>query len=408
MQDKIKAGLIGRTLKHSYSKVIHSYLGDYDYDLYEIEPENLQDFVKSGADAFNVTIPYKSEIIKYLDHVDENALNVGAVNTVVKKNGLSYGYNTDFNGMIYVIKRASIEVCGKNVMILGSGGTSKTARAVARFLGAKEITVVSRSGEVNYSNCGELKQTQVIINTTPVGMYPDNYSLLLSPSSFPLLEGVVDVVYNPSLTRFCFEAREKGIKYTNGLPMLVAQAKYASELFTGRKIDDGVIEDIVKVLEKQVTNVVLIGMPGGGKTTIGKEIARRLNREFIDTDAEVEKMLDKDIPSVIKEMGEPYFRKAEMKVVQEVGKLTGKVIATGGGVVKNAENLFPLLSNGKIFWIDRDVNLLALNGRPLSNGAGGVNKLYEERKGLYQKFSQVKIKNDADIDSAVEEVMKNL
>ena len=406
----MKFALLGKTLKHSYSVGIHSLLGDYDYSLREVLPENLAEFVNScDLDGYNVTIPYKKDIMPFLDEIDKKALEIGAVNTVVKKDGKLKGYNTDFDGMLYMLNRAKITLKGKKVVILGSGGTSNTASAVCKFLGAKEIVIVSRTGEVNYQNLAGQTGVNVIINTTPVGMNPDNYnSAVLDLSQFSELEGVADVIYNPSLTYLCYQARELNLSYTTGLPMLVAQAKYASELFTGKKIDDSVIEKIIEKLSKELQNVVLIGMPGCGKTTIGKEVAKLLGKEFIDTDKLIEEKAGKDIPTIFSQDGEDKFRELESLVVREVGKLTGKVVSTGGGVVKRWENYFPLKSNGKIVLINRDQNKLCQKGRPLSKDLDAVKKLYQERKDLYLKFADCTVDNNQSIDEAVKGVTESV
>ena len=248
--------LIGKTLKHSYSKIIHNLLADYSYDLVEVSPENLKDFVKYGGyDGYNVTIPYKKDIIPTLDEVDEFALLIGAVNTVVVKDGKKKGYNTDFRGMVYALNRANISVKDKVVLILGSGGTSNTAKAVCEYLGAKSIKIVSRSGEINYQNCYEQTDTNVIINTTPVGTYPNNYERSLDLSRFLVLDGVLDVVYNPSLTALLYQAKCLGVKYGGGLPMLVAQAKYAMELFLDKKYKDDIIEKVLNKIGRILENI---------------------------------------------------------------------------------------------------------------------------------------------------------
>lgn len=404
-----KFGLIGRTLKHSYSEKIHKLLADYEYKLYELEPDQLKSFVQSGKlKGFNVTIPYKKDVMEYLDEIDQSALLIGAVNTVVNQNGKLKGYNTDFKGMEYMLERAGITLEGKKVMILGTGGTGNTATAVAKAHGAKEIITVSRGGEVNYGNYTERADVDVIINTTPVGMYPNNYSTPIDLDKFNNLSGVVDVIYNPDTTLLTFQAKQKGIKYTNGLPMLVAQAKFAMEKFIGQSVSDDVIETVLKKLWAETINVVLIGMPGSGKSTVGKAVADALNREFIDTDQEIVKKENRDIPTIFSQDGEDYFRKVEADVLKDVGKLTGKVIATGGGIIKKAENLFPLKSNGKIFWIKRDIEALATDGRPLSKDLETVKKLFEERKDKYSAFADFTIDNGGSIDSAVKGVLENL
>ncbi len=405
MTKEKKFGLLGKTLKHSYSKTIHGLLGDYGYGLYEVEENELKEAV-DGLDGFNVTIPYKTEIIKYLDIIDDSAKDIGAVNTVIKKDGKTFGYNTDFYGMKYMLNYGGIDICGKNVMILGSGGTSKTAEAVCKSLGAKNIVKVSRNGEINYSNYKELKNTEVIINTTPVGTFPNNYDCVVDISAFDNLEGVADVVYNPNTTLLCFNAKSAGIKAINGLSMLVAQAKYAKDLFTGCVADDFEIKAVYDRILKDKLNVVLVGMPGSGKTSVGKEVANILGREFIDTDAEIEKKAKKSIPEIFEENGEEYFRALESETIKEICKLTGKVIATGGGAVVKKENLYPLSSNGKIFWIKRDIESLALSGRPLSKNAATVEALYAERKDKYAAFADKTVFNDGDIKDAANEIAK--
>ena len=401
-----KFGLIGRTLKHSYSKKIHALLGDYPYDLYEIEPHELKSFVSCGnLSGFNVTIPYKKDIMPYLDVIDGDALKIGAVNTVVKRDGKLFGYNTDFLGMKYMLSRAGISLFDKKVMILGTGGTSNTAVAVAKSEKAKEIVIVSRFGSVNYQNCYEHIDTEVIINTTPVGMYPNNYACPIDITKFKNLLGVADAIYNPDTTEFCFKAKGLNIAYTNGLPMLVAQAKYATEKFLNKEISDDAIEKILDKLWGETLNVVLIGMPGSGKTTIGTALGILLDREFIDTDALIEKKDGRDIPTIFRDSGEEYFRKLESEVINEVGKLTGKVISTGGGAVKNRDNCFALKSNGIVFMIERDLEKLSRLGRPLSKDSQSVKNLYCERIDNYHYFADYIIENNGDIDSAVKGVV---
>ncbi len=407
MENK-KYALIGRTLKHSYSKTIHAYLGDYRYDLIELESENLKSFLESAVSGFNVTIPYKREIIQYLDHVAKDAKDIGAVNTVVKKDGKSYGYNTDFLGMIFAIRRADIEVKGKVVMILGSGGTSQTAIAVAKSLGAKKIVIVSRSGEINYENYKEQKDVEIIINTTPVGMYPNTEQSPIDLDGFSKLSGVVDAVYNPSMTKLLYLAKEKGLKYTNGLPMLVAQAKYASELFTGKEISDNVIEKILSEIEKDQLNVLFIGMPGCGKSTIGKAIAKELGREFVDTDLLIEERAKMPIKEIFAGFGEDKFRELETEVIKDLGKESRKVISTGGGIVKRKENEFYIKRNSKVFYIKRSIDKLATCDRPLSKDLSAVKKLYEERGNLYEKLADKSIDNDGDIQDAIKGVIEEL
>ncbi len=405
-----KFALIGKTLKHSYSKKIHPLLGDYVYDMIELEPESVKDFVLNNTyKGYNITIPYKKDVIPFLDEIDEGAKKIGAVNTVINEGGKKKGYNTDFYGMIYMLDRAKIIVKNKNVLILGSGGTSNTAQAVCEHLGAKKISVLSRSGEVNYSNYFEVAtDSEIIINTTPVGMYPNNYECKIDLDVFSNLSGVADTVYNPTITKLLYQAKKKGVPFTNGFPMLVAQAKFAKELFFNKKVDNGIIEEIIRALSKEIINVVLIGMPGSGKSTVGKAIAEKLGLEFIDTDEEIVKEDGRDISTIFKENGENYFRQLESQVIKKVGCYSGKVIATGGGVVKNIENYFPLKQNGVIFWIDREVGNLASDGRPLSKDSQTILKLYNERKELYKYFSDYIVDNNGDLLETVKGVIKNL
>lgn len=402
-----KFGLIGKTLKHSYSKKIHALLGDYPYEMHEIAPEQVGAFVLNcRLNAFNVTIPYKKDVIPYLDEIDERALLIGAVNTVVKRDGKIKGYNTDFDGMVYMLSRAGITLKDKNVLILGSGGTSNTAQAVSKSLGAKNVSVLSRTGQINYENYKEkVPETQVVINTTPVGMFPENYTCKIDLDAFPMLSGVADAVYNPALTLLLYQAKKRNLPYTNGLPMLVAQAKYALELFIDKKVSDSVIEPIISELEREKTNIVLVGMPGSGKTSVGQKLASELSMQFIDTDELIVKRENRDIPQIFKDSGEEYFRKVESEVLREVGTLSGKIISTGGGVIKNVENYFPLKQNSAIFWINRDVEKLVTDGRPLSKDLETVKKLYLERKDAYTAFADVKVDNNGDINDTVKGVI---
>ncbi len=406
--ERKKCGLIGKTLKHSYSKIIHGKFNVYDYDLYEIQPERLCEFVKqTDLNGYNVTIPYKKDIIQYLDFVDQSAKEIGAINTVVRKEGLLYGYNTDYLGMAYTVRRAGITVKDKTIMILGSGGTSNTAKAVFNGLGAKKIIIVSRTGEINYQNCYDIEKVDVIVNTTPVGTYPETNACPIDLLRFKGISGVVDVVYNPFVTKLIYQARSLGIKTTNGFPMLVAQAKYAMEKFTGQTVSDDIIEKTIQDLKKEMVNIVLVGMPGCGKTTIGKQIAKLLGREFIDTDLEIEIIAGKSIPTIFAQDGEDEFRRLEKQVCERVGNLYGKVIATGGGVVKNQSNKFELIKNGRIYYLKRNLEKLALSGRPLSKDQNAVKALYQERKSLYEDFACVTVNNDGDIKDAIQGVISD-
>ncbi len=403
---KKEFGLIGKTLKHSYSKIIHNKFGGYGYDLIELEPEKLGEFVlKKEFKGYNVTIPYKKQIMPLLDDISLDAKNIGAVNTVVNKGGKLYGYNTDFQGMIYMLERAGIPIKDKKVMILGTGGTSNTANAVCKSLGARQVVIVSRTGDINYQNCYNQDKVEIIINTTPVGTYPDTQNSPIDLTKFDCLEGVADVIYNPACTRLLFEAKKLGVKNTNGLPMLVAQAKYAMDLFFDKTFDNEIIERVLAEIQNQTQNIVLIGMPSSGKSSIGRQVAKALNREFVDIDLEIEKAEGKSIPQIFEEKGEGYFRTLEGKLTHYFCAQSQKVISTGGGVVKNIDNLFSLKQNGKVILIKRDIDKLLTVGRPLSKDKEAIKRLYIERKELYELFADISVSNDEEIEGAVEGVI---
>ena len=403
----MKCGLIGKTLKHSYSPQIHSKFGGYTYDLIELaDLTELENFIKNGDyDAFNVTIPYKKDVMQFLDYVSPLATKIGAVNTVVKKGGKAYGYNTDFWGINYMLSSAGITLQGKKVMILGSGGASNTAKVFAKESGAKEVVIVSRTGEVNYENCYDQTDTEVIINATPVGMFPESFSSPIDIERFANLSGVADAIYNPSLTKLTYTAKKKGIAHVNGLPMLVAQAKYARDFFLGIKDDDKLIAPIVKDIARETENIVLIGMPGSGKSTVGKKLAEMTGKKFIDTDELIVKMENKTIPEIFSYFGEDAFRDLEEKALKIATNERGAIIATGGGIIKRMENHYPLSSNGKVVWLKRDINSLSTKGRPLSKSAEELKKLYLERKELYNECASVVVYNDKSVCETAKEIL---
>ena len=362
-------GLIGKSLKHSFSPYIHKSLWGADYRLCELnESEVIKLFKTKAFKGVNVTIPYKELALQLCDEVDENAKLIGCVNTVINRNGRLYGYNTDYQGMLYSLKRSGIFLENKNVLILGSGATSKTAKAAAKNLNVASVSVVSRSGSLNYQNVYDLKDTEIIINTTPVGMYPDNCGMPLDINKFGKLSGVMDVVYNPLRTRLILASQENGIKTADGLSMLTAQAVYAANIFSQKSFTESDIESQTEKLYKSRENIVLIGMPGCGKSSVAKLVAKKTGREFFDTDTEIENREGKSIPEIFKANGEEYFRNTEAQITAEISKKNGCVISTGGGCVLNRENLLALRQNGRLFLIERDINLLATKGRPLSKG----------------------------------------
>jgi len=404
-------GLIGEKLGHSFSKEIHNQIGDYDYVLKEIPREELVSFIK-GKDfkGINVTIPYKSDVIPYLDFVDENAKQIGAVNTVVNKKGKLYGYNTDFIGLKRLILSMKLDLNQKKVLILGTGGTSKTAGAVAKNLGAASIFIVSRKESENTITYEEaVKQhsdAQIIINTTPCGMFPSIEGCPIELSSFTQLQGLVDVIYNPLRTNLVLAAQEKKIKAQGGLYMLVQQAIAAAELFFDRELFNSRGDAIYKNLLGKKQNIVLTGMPGSGKSTVGKEIAKKLNMTLFDTDKEILRLTGKAPSQIITEEGEEKFRQIESDVCKELSLKNNVIIATGGGAVLRKENIIHLKHNGKIFFIDRDLeNICPTENRPLSNSKDKLEALYKVRYPIYTSTADFHIKSDNNIQNTVQSII---
>ncbi len=361
-------GLLGKKLGHSWSVPIHQALGCASYRLIELAEEELGPFLRDHEiGGLNVTIPYKKAVIPYCSELDPYAREIGSVNTLVPDgNGGLRGYNTDALGLSYIAGRSGISFTGAKVVILGSGGTSLTARAVARKEGAREVIVISRSGEDNYGNLSRHYDADILINTTPVGMYPNNGECLARLRDFGQLRGVLDVIYNPLRTALLQQAEELGLPHSCGLPMLVAQAVRAEEKFFGRPIDDEAIERITGKLRRDMMNIVLIGMPGSGKSTVGRLLAEKTGRAVIDIDAEIVKRAGCSIPELFSREGEDFFRGMETEEVIRVGKESGKIIITGGGVVTRQENYAPLYQNGRIYQLDRELSKLPIDGRPVS------------------------------------------
>ena len=400
-------GLIGEKLGHSFSKQIHGMLGDYAYDLISLPKEELGSFLCDEQWlGLNVTIPYKQAVIPFCDEMTKTAQAIGSVNTLIHRNGKIIGDNTDLYGLRAMAKRAGISFFNKKVLILGSGGTSLTAQAAARDGGAKQIFVVSRNGQDNYENLSRHSDAQCIINTTPVGMYPNNGEALVDLKMFPLCSGVLDVIYNPLRTKLLLNAKELGIPHSGGLFMLVAQAKKASELFMENEIADQRIEQIHAILEKQLANIVLIGMPGCGKSTIGKAIADSLNRKHADVDELIAQQAGMTPAQIIGEQGVTAFRQIETQILNEVGKQTGIVISTGGGAVTIEDNYLPLKQNGVLFFIERDLYKLPTQGRPLSQGTDALEQLYQIRLPLYLDFADHRIDGNATIEQTAQKIME--
>lgn len=401
-------GLLGRRLGHSYSAQIHSQLADYTYTLHEIEPEELGRFLlDNDLTGLNVTMPYKKDVIPYCSELSEQARKLGAVNTIVRRaDGSLIGHNTDYFGFLSMVERSGLSLRGKKVLVLGSGGASVTAVAVLRELGARVI-VVSRSGSDNYTNLKRHADAAAIVNATPVGMYP---SVGISPVSldlFPNLEGVLDMVYNPAHTMLVQQAEKRGIVAENGLWMLVAQAKQSAEWFTGTAIRDDIIPMIHRQLRSQMENLILIGMPGCGKSTIGPLLAQRLNKEFVDADSEITKISGCSIEDIFASHGESEFRRIESEVLEQLGKRSGLVIATGGGCVTIHANYPPLHQNGTIIWLKRDLSKLPTDGRPLSQ-AGKLETMYKIREPLYKSFCDFTVDNNDDPSDTLNAILSNL
>lgn len=406
-------GCIGEHLTHSFSKEIHGLLTDHLYELTEIPMGQLDAFMeKRDFKAINVTIPYKQAVIPHLTEIDPMAARIGAVNTVVNRDGALYGYNTDFGGMADLIRYAGICLEGKKVLILGTGGTSNTAFAVAKHLGAAEIYKVSRAekpGMLTYENVLRVcPDAQILINTTPRGMFSREGGMAIDPADFSQLEGVVDVVYNPLRTPFVQQAQTLGIPAIGGLYMLVRQAVLASEIFLGTTYPEGTTEKVYRTILAGKENIVLTGMPGSGKSTVGQLLAKKLGRKFIDLDALITEKIGKTPAEIITQLGEPAFRDMESQVVREVSPENGCIIATGGGAILRAENIAALKQNGKVFFLDRPVEqLLPTQNRPLSSTREAIMQRYQERCPIYTKTADVVISNDTTAEVAAQRIERS-
>lgn len=399
----MKCGLLGRHLSHSYSPHIHAMLDNYSYGLFEKEPEELESFLRSGDwDGINVTVPYKKDVIPYLDELSPIAQKLGAVNTVIHRNGKLIGHNTDYFGFLTMVRSSGLEISGKKALVLGSGGASNTALAVLEELGAK-VTVISRTGKNHYGNLHLHRDAALLVNTTPVGMFPHNGKSPVNLEMLPHLEGVLDVIYNPARTQLLLDAEKRGLPAVNGLLMLVAQAKEASEWFTGQAIDDSIIAKIHQKLRQQMENIILIGMPGCGKSTVGKALAAQLGKKFTDADLITEEIAGMPIPEIFDRFGEDIFRNYETAALSKLGMLSGLVIATGGGCVTRERN-YPLLhQNSTIVWLKRNISSLPTDGRPLSQQQK-LSEMYQTRKPLYEAFADYEINNDGNLIETINQI----
>ena len=391
-------GLIGAKLGHSYSPAIHAQLGDYDYRLLEqTEAEFIDLLTRRDFRGLNVTIPYKVLAFNRCDALSDTAREVGCVNTLVTQpDGSLYGHNTDIGGFIALARHAGVEIAGRKAVILGSGGTSLTARAACRRLGAREVVVVSRKGPVDYAALyRDHADAQVLINTTPVGMYPNNGKAAADIARLPKLEGVLDVIYNPDKTKLVLDAEARGIPAAGGLYMLVGQAREAAELFAGRAIPESETARIYRQLRDGALNLILIGMPGSGKSRIARAVAERMDRPFVDLDEEIVKRAGKPIPGIFADGGEAAFRALERDVIRDICKEKGLVIANGGGAVLRADNVRAMRQNGRLCLLTRDLADLPLDGRPLSKSPEALREMWAVREPHYRNAADFTIENEA-------------
>lgn len=407
MAEKI-FGLLGRKLGHSWSVPIHTALGCEGYRLIELEPDELEGFLRQpNIGGLNVTIPYKRDVMPFCDVIDPMAQSIGSVNTLTRRaDGKLYAFNTDAAGFCWMAERAGISFTGKKAVILGSGGASLTAVACARHLGAREVVVISRSGENNYGNLDRHADADIVVNTTPVGMYPNTGAAAVDLAVFPRCSGVLDVVYNPRRTALLLQAEALGIPCSDGLPMLVAQAKAAEEHFFEKSIPDSENERILAQLRQECTNIVLIGMPGCGKTTVGQALAELTGREAIDIDQRIVERAGCSIPEIFAQGGETAFRALEREETAEAGKLSGKIILTGGGVIKDQRNYAPLHQNGRIYHLIRDLNILPTEGRPLSQSAD-LSAMWVERAPLYARFRDMEVQNSGSVQETAQAIWRD-
>ena len=417
-------GLLGRKLGHSWSVPIHQALGCEDYRLIELEPEALGDFLRrEDIGGLNVTIPYKREVMAFCDVIDEGAKAIGSVNTLVRRGGKLYGYNTDIDGFLYMLRRARISLMGKKVVVLGSGGASLTAQAAAKREGAREVVVVSRTGLDNYENLPQRHgDAEALVNTTPVGMWPRLEEAPVDLRLLPAVTDVVDVIYNPGRTNLLLQASgwnrnefyyddlglwdERYFRCAGGLSMLAAQAKRAEELFFDRTIPDGDTEKIVAWLWQDRTNIVLVGMPGCGKTTVGRELAQLSGKPFVDLDEEIVRRAGKSIPDIFREEGEAAFRELESQVLADICARSGQVIATGGGAVLRAENRAAMRRTGQVYFLCRNLEELPTDGRPLSQ-KGSLEEMYRVRKPLYSAAADAVIDNSVALEETAELIWRD-
>lgn len=400
-------GLIGQHLSHSYSRMIHVEMGCTDYCHTELEPEEIGTFFKTHEiGGMNVTIPYKKVVLPFLDTISEDAREIGCVNTIVTENGKLIGHNTDAQGFLWMAENAGIQLSDKKAVIFGGGGAQLAVKRALQIAGAREIITVSRNGENNYSNLYLHSDAEILINATPVGMYPNTDGQIADLDLFPKCCGVLDLIYNPFRTNLLIQAEEKGIPSANGLSMLVAQAKYAEEYFTGKKIDDSEISRIMGIISRSTRNLVLVGMPGSGKSTAGKLLAEISGKEIVDTDEEIVKRVGMTIPEIFEKGGEALFRQYETEAVKSACDGRNRIIVTGGGAVKREENYATLKQCGRIYHLERDTSLLSRDGRPLSQNAD-LDEMYRQRLPMYEHFRDCVITVSPDARETAEKIWRD-
>ncbi|MCL2545625.1 MAG: AAA family ATPase [Oscillospiraceae bacterium] len=404
----LRIGLLGQSLKHSYSPQIHAALsGAYSYELFEVEPGDLENFMQCADwHGINVTIPYKQAVVSYCDELSKAAKSIGSVNTIVRRaDGSLYGDNTDAAGFALMLQKSGMTVSGSKALVLGSGGSSLAVSHMLRLCGAREVVTISRRGENNYENIGRHANADVLINTTPLGMYPNVGTAAVDMRKFPNVSGVLDIVYNPARTALMLDAEVAKIQHIcGGLPMLIGQAARAAEIFTEQSIANETVDAVLRDMEIKAQNIIIIGMPGSGKSTIARTLAQQLGRPLIDTDTEVTEAIGMTPGEMIQREGEDAFRARETEVLARFGKQTGLVIATGGGVVTREENYRHLRQNGVIVFLERPVSWLARKDRPLSQG--DIYQLHRQRLPMYRRFANATVKNDGKREVVAEAVLR--
>lgn len=407
MEHHAKYGLLGRTLGHSFSVPIHQALGNRAYTLYPTEPEDIASLLADpDLKGLNVTLPYKETVLPYCQVLAPEVEEIGAANCLVRDGDTLIARNTDYSGFIYMTEHSKVSVKDKSVLVFGTGGSSKAIHAALNTMGAKEIFHVSSKTNTP-EGLKPYTHAEVIVNCTPVGMYPKNEARLTDLTFFPRLSGVLDIVYNPLRTGIMMDAEEMQIPCAGGLSMLVAQAKAAHEYFFQTKVEDAVIDSIVNQLRCETENIIICGMPGSGKTSIANALGALTGREVIDTDAEIEKTAGLSIPDIFKEYGEENFRERESAEIAKYGKCSGKILSLGGGAVLKERNYRPLHQNGRIYQIQRNLNLLATDGRPLSKDLDTLKEMEQVRAPYYQRFADVIIPNDATVEDAAKQILED-